>query len=69
MARDLVRHHLPYGLSSGGVKLLLGPPGEATGSRYEYYLGCWSGEGLDSAFVYVHLDANGNVTGAEITGY
>ncbi len=83
MARDLVRSHLPLGLSRARVESLLGPPDDvrtredAGGNRlpgtetYAYHIGSWSGSptGFDDTFVYVHFDANGKVIGAEINGY
>ena len=82
MSRDLIRNHLPVGLSEDDVLVLLGPPSgtithDSIGSAsirpgctktLEYYLGCWSNYGMDSAFVYVHLDHNGRVAQAEIIG-
>ena len=82
MARDLVHHHLPVGMSETQVTTLLGQPdailqGAADnggnplqgGRTYSYYLGSWSMHGYDDAFVYVHFDASEKVTGSEITGY
>ena len=40
-------------------------------ATYAYYLGSWSGlgpYGFDSAFLYIHLDGEGRVLAAEITG-
>jgi hypothetical protein len=75
MARDLIRRHLRPGLPAKEVEALLGPPEPVPGvggpvdgfgnrlrgeRTYSYYLGCWSGiGGLDSAFLYVHLDGEG----------
>src|SRR5262245_39756515 len=81
MARDLVRHYLPVGASRAQVEGLIGPPDKtlsASGPQgssvrgtqtYSYYLGSWSNQGMDDAFVHVHFDAGGNLLGAEITGY
>jgi hypothetical protein len=79
MARDLVRHHLPGGLPRTKVEALLGRPDEVLSGRvdaggnrllgastYSYYLGS---VGYDTAFLYVHVDRNGNIVSAEITGY
>jgi hypothetical protein len=79
MARDLIRNHLPTGLSRQQLKALLGAPdgdfspdalkGWPRGTQISpYYLGSWSGEGLDDAFVYVYLDKNGSVIRATIDG-
>ena len=81
MARDLIRNHLPSGLSRAQTEALLGLPDnrlsgtDSGGNRlrgtetYSYYIGSWSMHGLDDAFVYVYLDSNGNVIGSEINGY
>ena len=81
MSRDLIQNHLPTGMSHAAVESLLGPPyrvirrSDAGGHRlpgvetYSYYIGSWSMYGFDDAFVYVHLDASGNVLSSEITGY
>jgi hypothetical protein len=81
MARDAIRRHLNHGLSEQQVTSLLGKPGnvisgiDAGGHKllgvktYSYHLGCWSGYGLDDAFLYVHLDAAGLVVSAEVNGY
>jgi len=81
MARDLVRNHLPKGMSEAEVVALLGEPGvlqggtDTGGNRvlgtktYFYYIGTWSLQGFDDAFVYVHLDSDSKVISAEVTGY
>jgi hypothetical protein len=81
MARDLIRNHLPSGLSRSKVTALLSPPdkvltGEDAGGHrlpvhetYAYHIGSWSAYGFDDAFVYVHFDSSGTVLSAEITGY
>ena len=80
-ARDLVKNHLRLGTLRVQVESLLGRPDEvvtgedAGGTRvpgtetYKYSIGSWPMYGYDDAFVYVHLDANGNVIGAKIDGY
>jgi hypothetical protein len=79
MARDLVKNHLPAGLSVSDVVAFLGPPDRIiTGSSASirpgcskaltYYLGCWSEYGMDAAFVYVHIDNNDKVVLSEIIG-
>lgn len=79
MARDVIRR-LPKCTPETQVVALLGkpsqvvPPGEggnhAVGARaYKYFIGCWEYRGMDSAFVYVHLDANDRVIKADIYGY
>ena len=80
MSEDLVKHHLPVGMSESQVVALLGKPfdveeGETeaplhTGTRHLMYdLGNWSMHGMDDAYVYVHLDEKGNVVAAEVYGY
>ncbi len=81
MARDLIRNHLPSGLSRAQTEALLGAPDDilsgvdSGGNRlrgtetYSYSIGSWSMHGFDDAFVYVYLDSNGNVIGSEINGY
>ena len=79
MAEDLVTHHVSPGMSSKQVVSLLGEPGEiwvkGTGFRVKgertlvYYIGSWSTQGMDDAFVCVHLDDTGSVIEAEISGF
>jgi hypothetical protein len=81
MARDAIRRHLNQGLNEQQVTSLLGKPGDVISGidngghklpgvkTYSYHLGCWSGYGLDDAFLYVHFDAGGLVVGAEVSGY
>jgi hypothetical protein len=80
MAHDLIRHHLPAGLSRAEVESLLGSPYDVFTSKdaggircrgamtYRYRI---SGDiaGYDDAFVYVHFDEKEKVIGAEINGY
>lgn len=81
MARDVVRRLTP-GMTEAQVVAMLGKPEEVVlanrdaggnhvlGPRaYTYYLGGWSMRGMDSAFVFVHLDANDRVIKSEIDGY
>jgi hypothetical protein len=78
MARDLVRHHLPVGLPAARVRELLGVPDPFPGvgggidgfgtplrspETWAHYLGSWSWQGLDSAFLYVHFGPDGEVVG------
>ncbi len=73
MARDLVRNHLPAGMTKSEVKDLLGV-GQSVetpapqGEKWSYYLGCWFEVGLDSAFVYVHFNTEGRVVSATTGG-
>ena len=80
MSEDLVKNHLPAGMRESQVIALLGKPfsieNGATeaplhvGTRHLMYdLGHWSMHGMDAAYVYVHLDGNGNVVAAEVYGY
>jgi hypothetical protein len=79
MAEDLVTNRVPPGMSVKQVVALLGEPGDTwvkgTGDRVlgeetlVYYIGCWSLEGMDDAFVCIHLDGSGRVIEAEIYGY
>lgn len=79
MARDLVRNHLPAGMSADEVIVLLGQPdwivnrGSAANSSgcarvFQYHLGGWSEYSMDSVFVEVHLDNNDRVVVAKIVG-
>jgi hypothetical protein len=78
MAEDLVTHHVPLGMSSKQILSLLGEPGETwvkgAGFRvkgektFAYYIGSWSMQGMDDAFVCIHLDETGRVIEAEIYG-
>jgi hypothetical protein len=82
MARDVIRR-LHARMTSGQVQDLLGQPTpvarlpgnvDAYGNRlkfpttWSYYLGSWSGYGLDDAFLYVHFESDKKVASAEITG-
>jgi len=81
MSRDLIRNHLHPGASRAQIERLLGPPDDVlTGSdsggnrmrgtdTYAYCIGFWPVRGFDDTFVYVHLDAQGNVVASEINGY
>ncbi len=78
IARSVARRHLTPGLSSTQVLALVGQPDNVYGrgddrtrgdQTYSYYLGNWSLYGFDDAFLYVHLDAQGKVITAEVTGY
>ena len=79
MADDVVRNRVLPGMSSGQVADLLGEPDDTwlkrTGQRVKgektlvYYIGSWSFEGMDDAFVCVHVDESGKVIEAEIYGY
>ena len=79
MAEDLVSNHVSPGMSSKQIVSLLGAPGEiwvkgtafrVKGERtFVYYIGSWSMQGMDDAFVCVHLDETGSVIEAEIHGF
>lgn len=79
MCRDLISKHLIAGTSERQVVALLGNPDEVCkavkGHRcfgiqtYIYSIGSWSNQGMDDAFLYVHLDANDQVIFGEIYGY
>ena len=79
MCRDLVSRHLIAGTAEPQVVALLGKPAGVykAGERdhlvgaqtYVYSIGNWSFQGMDDAFLYVHLDANGRVIYGEIYGY
>ena len=79
MSGDLIRNHLPRGLTRLQVEALIGRtswtmgPNGGYGARgaetHKYGIGSWSMQGMDDAFVYVHYDVNGNVIDAEIDGY
>ena len=80
--RDAIKR-LPVGMSVDQVRDLLGEPApvrryagavDAYGNQlrypetWKYYLGSWSGYGLDDAFLYVHFDSDEKVASVEITG-
>jgi hypothetical protein len=80
MARSLIRRHLRSGTPEGEVVALLGEP-EIVGSPGDLYrpktpgikvlvwgLGSWSPI-YDDAFLYVHIDATGRVSRAEVDGF
>jgi outer membrane protein assembly factor BamE (lipoprotein component of BamABCDE complex) len=78
MSEDLIAHHLPPGMTEQQVVALLGQPeGVDLGPTekriakryYVYYIGNWSLQEMDDAYLYVHLDANDRVVKAEIYGY
>jgi hypothetical protein len=80
MSEDLVKHHLPTGMTESQVVTLLGEPGSTEEGQTEaprhvgthhllYDLGGWSMHGMDAAYVYVHLDEKRNVVAAEVYGY
>jgi hypothetical protein len=79
MAEDLVTNHVSPGMSVKQLIDLLGDPGDTwvkgTGHRvmgektFVYYIGSWSLEGMDDAFVCIHLDGSGRVIEAEICGF
>jgi hypothetical protein len=79
MAEDLVSNHVSPGASSKQIVSLLGEPGEVwvKGTGFEvkgertfvYYIGSWSMQGMDDAFVCIHLDETGSVIEAEISGF
>lgn len=79
MADDVVRNRVLPGMSSGQVEDLLGAPDDTwlkrTGHRVKgekthvYYIGSWSLEGMDDAFVCVHVDESNKVIEGEIYGY
>jgi hypothetical protein len=82
MARD-VTQRLPIGMTADDVRNLLGPSTPVVRyagavdkfgnpmkypETWSYYLGSWSGYGLDDAFLYVHFDAEKKVASVKITG-
>jgi hypothetical protein len=80
MCRDLIDRHLPPGTTEQQVLALLGKPeyvnhGDKFPQRaiadrfYVYSIGNWSWQGMDDAFLYVHLDKGDRVVKAEIYGY
>jgi hypothetical protein len=79
MAEDLVSNHVSPGMPSKQIVSLLGEPGEiwikGTGQRvkgyrtFAYYIGSWSLQGMDDAFVCIHFDKSGSVIEAEIYGF
>ncbi len=82
MCDDLISNRLQPGMTESEVVSLLGKPEESLtgetdggGNRligdetYSYYIGSWSGYGLDDAFLYVHFDSSGKVLTAEVNGY
>jgi hypothetical protein len=48
-----------------------GPGGDRLPERriYEYGIGSWTFQGMDDAFLYVHIDPSDHVVLAEIYGY
>jgi hypothetical protein len=79
MAEDLVTHHVSPGMSVEQIVALLGDPGDTWAKRtahrvlgdktFAYYIGSWSLEGMDDAFVCIHFDESGRVLEAEICGF
>lgn len=84
MAQDVVARVVKIGMARDEVTRILGPPGEVLHGRgsggkampgqetLSYYLGSSGGTmwlGMDDAFVYIHLNDEGFVMDAEISGY
>jgi hypothetical protein len=81
MCRDLIKHFLQPGIPEKQVVRLIGPPDQVEdghgserdrliGARfYRYYIGNWSFQGMDDAFLYVHFDSQDRVIKVEIYGY
>jgi hypothetical protein len=79
MAEDLVTNHVSPGMSVKQIVALLGDPEDTwdqwAGHRimgektFAYYIGSWSLEGMDDAFVCIHFDESGRVIEAEICGF
>ena len=81
MAQDLVRNHIPRGMTGNGIVALLGQPDHiwkktdgvgyrVKGNRtYAYWLGSWSMQSYDDAFVYVHFDDAGRMQTSEVNGF
>jgi hypothetical protein len=78
MARDLIYNYVHQGMPQRELEAMLGTPSEilvppfnksALPQTYVYYLGSWSDEGIDDAFVYIDLDGNGEVVKAKIDGH
>ena len=79
MSRDLINKHLQAGMSEAQIIELLGQPNDIQrGNKrdrskgvfsYRYYIGSWSLQRMDDAFVYIHFDSNGRVVDREIYGY
>jgi hypothetical protein len=79
MCRDAIRRFIHPGLNESEVITLLGSPTDVQqderrdrpiGTRsYRYWIGSWSFQGMDDAFLYVHFDSEGRVVRAEIYGY
>ena len=82
MARDSIRQ-LPLGMAADQVRDLLGQPTPVTRywgavdaygnpmrypETWSYYLGSWSGYGLDDALLYIHFDSDKKVASVEISG-
>ena len=80
MARDLVSAHLPSGMTESSVVAMLGPPDttrqghDACGRTLphsralSYFVGHPADGRYDDAYVLVHLDEQGLVVAAEVTG-
>lgn len=79
MAEDLVTNYVSPGMSVEQIVSLIGEPEDTwvkgTGLRvkgektFVYYIGSWSLQGMDDAFVCVHFDGSGKVIEAEIYGF
>lgn len=79
MAEDLVTNHVSPGMSVKQLVALLGDPEDTWDKRtvhrvlgeqtFAYYIGSWSLEGMDDAFVRIHFDESGKVIEAEICGF
>jgi hypothetical protein len=81
MCRDLINRVIRPGMSEKQVVALLGIPDRVRDTRgpggdplpdrhiYEYEIGSWSFQGMDDAFLYVHIDLIDHVLKTEIYGY
>ncbi len=70
MARDLVRHDLPIGMTRGQVGALLGVAPETNGrSEYLYPIDPCGYDRWDTAFVFIRFDSADRLSAASISGY
>ena len=79
MAEDLVANHVSPGMSVKQVVALLGDPDDTWAKQsvhrvlgemtFTYYIGSWSLQDMDDAYVCIHFDESGRVIVAEIHGF
>jgi len=81
MCRDLINRVIRPGMSEKQVVALLGTPDRVSDRRgpggdlftdrhiYEYEIGNSTFQGMDDAFLYVHIDLTDHVLKTEIYGY